>query len=106
MYIEQNCCIEHKGYKFCAGGAVVTSKYIIAYPGDHGVLNDWHGNAIGHWRTVGRWPVYSYSGSHMHQIEARVDGVIYTGRGFGRGMIYKGKRKAVNELRKVGLGCW
>lgn len=30
----------------------------------------------------------------MYQIEATVDGITYTGRGAGVGMIYKGKRKA------------
>jgi hypothetical protein len=27
----------------------------------------------------------------MHQFEARVQGVTYTGRGFGEGMIYRGR---------------
>lgn len=30
----------------------------------------------------------------MLQIEATVDGVTYTGRGFGEDMVYRGKRKA------------
>jgi len=29
----------------------------------------------------------------MHQIEAIVNSVTYTGRGFGEGMVYRGKRK-------------
>ena len=93
MYVEKNCCIEHEGRKFCAGGAVVTPAHIVAYPGKGGILNDWHGNPIGTWRTVSRWPIHSWIGSYMHQIEATVNGTLYTGRGFGEGMLYRGKVK-------------
>ncbi len=92
-YIEKDCCIEHEGKKFCAGGAVVTEEFIIAYPTDDGILTDWHGSKIGTWREVGRWRINSYMGSHMLQIEARVNGVLYTGRGFGVSCIYRGRRK-------------
>ena len=77
-----------------AVGAVVTPDVIVAYPGTGGVLGDWHGNRIGSWEQVASWPVHSWMGSRMFQIEALVDGVLYTGRGFGVGMIYRGKRKA------------
>lgn len=93
-YVEKDCVITHEGREFEAGGAVVTTDYIIAYPSKDGRLCDWHGKVIGTWRTVSRWRVNSWYGSHMEQIEAVVDGVRYTGRGFGEGMIYKGKRKA------------
>lgn len=93
-YIESNCVFEHEGRAFEAGGAVATDNYIIAYPGDDGILNDWHGRPLGRWWIVSSWPVQSFTGSTMHQIEARVNGVTYTGRGFGKGVIYKGKRKA------------
>lgn len=90
-YIEQDCTF--KGFE--AGGAVVTPDYIVAYPKADGVLGDWHGNPIGTWRTVASWPTpRSYVASRMLQIEATVDGVVYTGRGAGVSMIYKGKRKA------------
>jgi len=94
LYVEKDCCFEHEGRKFCSGGAVVTPKHCIAYPGKDGVLNDWHGKPVGTWRSVASWPINSWIGSTMHQIEARVDGVLYTGRGFGEGMLYRGKRKA------------
>lgn len=97
QYVEENCCIEHEGKTFCSGGAVVTTDYIVAYPGKDHILNDWHGNPIGRWETVAKWRIFSYVGSHIHQIEATVDGVRYTGRGFGIGMIYKGKRKVKQD---------
>ncbi len=96
LYIERDCCFEHKGRKFCSGGAIVTPDVIVAYPAKDGVLTDWHGEEIGRWKNVASWRPSSSSwiGSIMYQIEARVDGVLYTGRGFGVGMIYRGKRKA------------
>ena len=93
-YIETDCTIEHEGHKFESGGAVVTETYIIAYPGANGVLNDWHGKPLGTWRAVASWPTpRSFVASRMYQIEARVGGVTYTGRGTGEGMVYKGRVK-------------
>ena len=93
-FVEADCVLEHEGRSFESGGAVVTDGFVVAYPAAGGVLQDWHGNAIGSWRLVASWPVWSYMGSTMHQIEARVGGVVYTGRGFGVGCIYRGRRKA------------
>lgn len=95
VFVETGCVFTHEGRSFEAGGAVVTPETITAYPGEHGVLTDWHGNTLGSWRSVAAWPVTSFMGSTMHQIEARVDGVTYTGRGFGIGCVYNGKRKKV-----------
>ena len=94
LYVEKDCCFKHENRKFCAGGAIVTPKHLIAYPGENSILKDWHGKTIGTWKSVARWPVQSWTGSHMHQIEAIVDGVIYTGRGFGENMLYRGRRKS------------
>jgi len=94
IYIEKDCTFTFQGKTFEHGGAVVSPEYIIAYPGKDGILTDWHGKPIGTWHAVASWPVYSFIGSHMYQIEAVVDNIIYTGRGFGEGMIYKGKRKS------------
>ena len=93
-YTETDCVFVHGEDRFEAGGAVVTPDAIIAYPAEGGILRDWHGATLGTWRSVASWPVRSYMGTRMHQIETRVDGVTYTGRGFGTGMIYRGKRKA------------
>lgn len=80
---------------FVAAGAVVTPDRIVAYPAENGLLCDWHGNVIGTYRIVATWKTpRSYVSSTMHQIEARVNGVTYTGRGAGVGMSFTGKRKA------------
>ncbi len=92
--IEQDCTIEHGGKTFEAGGAIVAPDFCIAYIGPNGALNDWHGRKIGTIRVRSSWRVSSWMGTHMHQIEATVDGVTYTGRSFGEGMIYRGRRKA------------
>ncbi len=91
-YVEEDCTFHHEGRTFEAGGAVVTDGWLIAYAGSNGVLNDWHGNPLGTWRTLSSWRVQSYIGSHMHSIEARVNGVRYVGRGFGEGMSLRAKR--------------
>lgn len=108
-YIETDCTITHEGKTFEAGGAVVTPDYAIAYVGKtlgdgmgvdrHGstsrrALNDWHGNQIGTCYISKSWPIHSYIGSRMCQIYARINGVDYTGRGFGEGMSVNLKRCA------------
>lgn len=84
----------NNGRKFNAGGAIVTPVHIVAYPGANGILTDWHGNKLGTWRATSTWktPRSCYS-STMSQIEAIVNGVTYTGRGAGEGMVFKGKAK-------------
>lgn len=49
-------------------------------------LTDWHGKKIGTCFLSSSWRVNSYIGTRMYQIYARVDGIDYTGRGFGSGM--------------------
>jgi hypothetical protein len=95
VFIEQDCTFYHDGKPYTAGGAIVTPDRIAAYPGDNGVLTDWHGRQIGTYRIVATWrnPRGIFSDT-MHQIEATVDGIRYTGRGAGKGMLYRGKRKA------------
>lgn len=107
-YVETDCTIEHDGRKFEAGGAVVTPHRIVAYIGkdrrdgmgiDREVgsgrdLTDWHGNVIGTVRLTSSWRVNSFLGPRMYQAYAKVDGVWYTGRTFGEGMSFAGKRCA------------
>jgi len=93
-YAETDCTVTHEGRTFEAGGAVVMPDHIVAYPEKDGVLCDWHGNAIGTWRATATWRTpRSWLSSAMSQIEATVDGITYTGRGAGVGMIYKGRVK-------------
>jgi len=93
--IEQDCTFNFKGRDFAANGAFVSQSHIVAYPGANGILNDWHGKPLGTWRIVATWKTpRSWFSSTMHQIEATVNGIRYTGRGAGEGMIFKGKAKA------------
>jgi hypothetical protein len=89
--------VVHEGREYAARGATVTATYAAAYPGAGGVLQSWGGEAIGTWRVVASWPVRSYMGSTMYQIEARINGQLFTGRGFGAGMLWRGRLKAVQS---------
>ncbi len=109
MFIETNCCIEHNGVKFCSGGAVVTETHIVGYIGkligdgmgcdrygstSRRYLTDWHGNNIGTCAFSSTWRINSYMSNVMHQVYAVVNGVTYTGRSMGEGMLFRGKRTA------------
>ncbi len=102
-FIERDCIFEHAGRKFESRGAVVTDDYLIAYPSkqiEDGSfpLKDWHGNTIGTWRTISTRPAVffgyrSWVGSTYYYMRARLhDGRVYSLRGFGTGMIARGKR--------------
>lgn len=99
-YIEADCTVTLQGREFTAGGAVVTDAWVIGYVGpmiDPGTrtraLLDWHGHRIGTCWIVATWATpRSCVSSTMHQIEAAVNGILYTGRGCGEGMIYHGKQ--------------
>jgi hypothetical protein len=93
--IECDCTIEHDGKTFEAGGAVITDDYLCAYPGKGGALNDWHGRKIGTYRvisskrmTFGR---LSHWGEMYYWMRATVNGREYSLRGFGVGMVAKGR---------------
>ncbi len=94
VYVEPDCVFDLEGRRLESGGAFVSPEYIVAYPGANGALLAWHGERLGSWRAVSSWRVESYMGSRMFQVEARVNGVAYTGRGFGEGCIYRDRRKA------------
>ena len=83
--------IIHEGREYASRGATVTPTYAVAYPGKDGILKNWGGKAIGTWKAVASWPIRSYMGSRMYQIRAWIDGRCYTGRGFGEGMLWRGK---------------
>ena len=106
LYIEQDCKVTHEGHEFEASGAVVTPDVVLGYvsswngeqPGEWvgrtGTLSTWRGERLGTLRIVARWPLRgSWLSDAMLQCEATVDGITYTGRTCGLGMIYKGKRK-------------
>lgn len=96
-YTERNCTIEYAGRQFTASGAVVTPGYLLAYPADGGILTDWHGAPIGTWRTISTRPAIffgrrSWIGPTYYYMRATVDGVTYSLRGFGVGMVARGRR--------------
>lgn len=99
---HESATIHHNGQSFTSGGAHVDPDRAIAYPkflvpelvGTRGDMTDWKGNRIGSARIVASWSVQSVWGSRMFQIESTINGVAYTGRGFGSGMIWRGRRKA------------
>lgn len=93
VYVERNCVVEHEGHRFEAGGAFVSPTHIIAYLSREGVLTDWHGRRLGTYRITSTWPIHSWISRTMHQVEAVVSGVTYTGRSCGVGMVYRGRRK-------------
>ncbi len=88
-----------------------TQPALVAYVGnalgDHAPFNscahqhaltDFHGNRIGVCRFMSWWSIRnSYIGNRMHQIHAIVDGVEYTGRGFGEGMAVALRPRAVKH---------
>lgn len=107
IYIERDCTLEFEGRKFTSGGAFVTPERIVAYVGkplgdgmgvdrfgstSRRALLDWHGRQIGTCYLSSKWRVHSYVGDYLYQIYATVDGIQYTGRGFGEGMVFRGKR--------------
>ena len=97
-FIERKCLVTHNGRKFEAGGAVITPEYLIAYPDDGGVLRDWHGKEIGTYAFQTSRPAVffgrrSWVGNTFYTMCAWVNGKTYTLRGFGVGMIAKGRAK-------------
>ena len=99
-YIEQNCTIEHQGRTFESGGAVVTDQYLIAYPAAGSILTDWHGARIGTYSVISSRPAVffgrrSWQGSTYYYMRATLtNGARYSLRGFGTGMIARGRRIA------------
>jgi len=68
---------------------------IVAYPGENGALLDWHGNKIGtYWVISSRLAIFfghrSSEGSMYYYMRAVVNGITYSMRGFGRGIIAGG----------------
>lgn len=96
-FVEKNCVVEFQGRKFEAGGAVVTENYLVAYPDKNGRLNDWRGNQIGTWRVISSRPAVFFGyrscfSSRYFYMRATVNGVVYSLRGFGEGMVAKGRK--------------
>ena len=94
--IEQDCVFEFEGQKFESGGAFVSESHLVAYPASDGVLNNWHGQQIGIYRVLSSRPAVffghrSWIGERFYCMRATVLGRNYSLRGFGVGMLAKGK---------------
>lgn len=55
IQIEEKCCIEHDGHKFCSGGAFIAPDYLVGYvkriwnekkTAYHIIITTWHGETI------------------------------------------------------------
>jgi hypothetical protein len=90
--IETDCAITFHGRKYEANGAMITDRWIIAYmSNDMGSVTDWHGETLGHAKVKTSWA--TPTNDRCYQVECNVNGITYTGRTGGGGMIYKGKVK-------------
>jgi hypothetical protein len=99
-YVEQDCTFTHEGHSFTAGGALVNANFAVAYLGrdkdsDKLILTDWHGKTLSDRVTItSSWPNRNSAlSSRMYQVEAWIDGVLFSGRTLGVGMSWRGKRK-------------
>ena len=97
MSTNPNFYIASEGRTFEAASAMVTPDYAAGYPGDVDgklMMLTGRGDALGPARIIACWPTpYSWRGSHMYQIEATINGIVYTGRGLGENMLWRGKPK-------------
>lgn len=93
---EKLATIRFEGKDYESQGAYVDPIVCNAYLGEKGQLITWQGEVIGTYVVKGRWP--NKAGEPMFQIEAEVNGIKYTGRSAGHGMLFKGRRKAGQPL--------
>jgi hypothetical protein len=95
---------EFQGKTYVAHGAQVDERHCIGYLGDNDALLACGGSVLGRYRITATWhmPRTCWISSRQHQVTATVEGRTYTGRSFGKGMIFKGHRVAC-ELRIHGL---
>ena len=96
-YVEPDCVFTFEGRAYGSAGAVVTDRYLTAYLASDGrTVVTWKGEPIGKARQTGKWRVNSYFGTHMHSYRVTLsNGAEYNARGFGEGMLLKGKRAKV-----------
>lgn len=66
-------------------------------------LTDWHGQQIGYCTLACSWPVNSVYGPRMFQVYAWVNGIEYTGRSFGEGMVVRLFETAASRKKREGL---
>ena len=63
--------------------------------GGTGIITDFSGKKVGSYVVTSKWRTpKSYVSSVMLQVDAKIDGVLYTGRSPGNSMHLMGKRKS------------
>lgn len=96
--------IAHNGKEYSAMGAYISDTHVVGYISDQKTvegfpyetqhwLTTWTGDRIGRAYFVHTWRIRSWLSPTMSQIEVNIDGKIYTGRGAGEGMLWRGKIK-------------
>ena len=87
LWIERDAVVP------AAGGA--TQEWAIGYMSSDMVrVTDWNGATLGMARVVTSWPMAgSCLSDRQYQVEAMIDGAVYTGRTLGAGMLWKGRVK-------------
>ena len=89
--------LHHDGHVFEHGGGMVNEGYLLGYPHKDGTFRLWDGQIIGtyQWRSS-REAIFfghrSWVGSRYYYGRAQVRGAEYAIRGFGVGMLARGKR--------------
>lgn len=70
------------------------------YLGQNGVFEDLNGQRIGKYALVYGWKTpNSHVSDRMYQVEVIVNGVLYTGRSAGVGMLFNGRMKKSKPSR-------
>lgn len=106
--------IEFHGSKFASGVAHVDPNFACGYPsfvddyiGAIGEMKAASNEVLGNCFIISRWRTpRSYVSNFMCQIEAYINGIWYTGRGGGSGLLWLGKRKTIQRLGKAKLPYW
>jgi len=91
---------DFQGKTYYTHGAFVDEHRCVGYLGDDRELYSCNGEVLGTYRITATWrmPRTCFISSHQHQVEASINGMTYTGRSFGKGMIFKGRR-LMSEIR-------
>lgn len=102
-YVELDCAITHEGRTFESGGAYLGGDRLVGYLGNGGEFTNWHGDVLGTYRITSSWRIpNSWQSDSMKQVEVDLDnGVVFTGRSMGVGMLFRGKRKYVRTGRRI-----
>jgi hypothetical protein len=88
--------VEHEGREYSAAGAYVSPEHLACYPHEDGTVRDWAGATLGTYRVISSRPAIffgrtSWQGKRFYYMRATVRGRTYSLRGFGAGMLARGR---------------